>query len=315
MKTLSRPDGLTPVLSQYLAAIYTFTLEGKPAIAARLAERFGVAAPTVTETIKRLQRDGYLVAGSGRTLQLTPAGRYVAQQEVRRLTLVERWLTQGLGLDETVARREAERLVAVIGPELEARLMAQVGDPDLAPLEERPEVMPLDLLVGGEGQDVVVEWVGEADAATLRALERQGIVRGARLRLLEVAPWENRVVVECGGHQLTLERKLAERLRVRRAQPLELLASGPAAREREGPESYAITVESVAGRCPCGHSEGETFEFSGCTPGGLCADAFQSVYQRIQHLRRQREAPEDDIFVPCPEEGTVTFRVHRTAGK
>src|SRR5690348_14304140 len=46
------------VTEEYCVTIYNMTMEGEPVIGARLAERFHVAAPTVTETLKRLVRDG-----------------------------------------------------------------------------------------------------------------------------------------------------------------------------------------------------------------------------------------------------------------
>ena len=55
------------VTEEYLEAIYNMTMEGEPVIGARLAEKFRVSRPTVTETVRRLVTDGYAVQGEDKT--------------------------------------------------------------------------------------------------------------------------------------------------------------------------------------------------------------------------------------------------------
>ena len=69
-------DGYHPPIEEYLETIYELQEEGTPAIQARLAERLGHAAPSVSEMIGRLRADGY-VEPRGRDLVLTPKGTAV----------------------------------------------------------------------------------------------------------------------------------------------------------------------------------------------------------------------------------------------
>ena len=56
-QTESRP---TPTIEDYLAIIYVMERDEDEVIAARLAESLEVAPPTVTVTLKRMERDGWI---------------------------------------------------------------------------------------------------------------------------------------------------------------------------------------------------------------------------------------------------------------
>ena len=59
MKTMS--DGFHPPVEEYLEAIHSLDEEGAQVIQARLAERLGHSAPSVSETVRRLKADGYVL--------------------------------------------------------------------------------------------------------------------------------------------------------------------------------------------------------------------------------------------------------------
>ena len=56
--------------------------EGVPVIQARIAERLGRSAPSVSEMLDRLRKDGY-VEREGRRLSLTESGQALAERVVR----------------------------------------------------------------------------------------------------------------------------------------------------------------------------------------------------------------------------------------
>ena len=51
----------SPTIEDYLAVIYTLDRDGERVIGARLAQSLDVSAPTVTATLKRMERDGWIV--------------------------------------------------------------------------------------------------------------------------------------------------------------------------------------------------------------------------------------------------------------
>ena len=73
----------------------------------RLAEWLGVSAPTVTVSLQRLARDGLIRIADDRSVELTDAGAEAAATIVRRHRIVERWMTDVLGLDWATADLEA----------------------------------------------------------------------------------------------------------------------------------------------------------------------------------------------------------------
>src|SRR5256885_1954305 len=119
--------GTTASVQDYLAAIYDLQSSGKPVIGARLAKHMGISAPAVTEAIHRIVRSGYVRVGRGKELSLTPKGHQIAEVMARRHRLLERWLTEPLGLNWTDAHEEAHRLEHAISPRVEDRLAELLG--------------------------------------------------------------------------------------------------------------------------------------------------------------------------------------------
>src|SRR5256714_3201979 len=125
-------DGFHPPLEEYLEAIHALEEEGVQVIQARLAERLGHSAPSVSEMIRRLRAEGY-VEVKGRAVQLTKEGRKRAESVVRKHRLAERLLTDVIGLEWHKAHIEAGRWEHVISDDVEARLIVLLGNPSTCP--------------------------------------------------------------------------------------------------------------------------------------------------------------------------------------
>jgi DtxR family Mn-dependent transcriptional regulator len=129
-------DGFHPPLEEYLEAIHELEEEGTDVIQARLAERLGHSAPSVSEMIRRLRGDGYLepaAATGGKSVHLTKKGRRLAESVVRKHRLAERLLTDVIGLPWHKAHVEACRWEHVISDEVEERLVELLGHPTTCP--------------------------------------------------------------------------------------------------------------------------------------------------------------------------------------
>ena len=123
----------TPAIQDYLAAIYDLTGGDKPVIGARLARHMHVSAPSITEALRRMQREGYIRLHGKREIRLTSRGLDIAQTMARRHRLLERWLTDVLGLDWSRAHDEAHRLEHALSPVVEERLAKLLGMPSTCP--------------------------------------------------------------------------------------------------------------------------------------------------------------------------------------
>ena len=123
---------LTESSQRYLEAIYILEHTGG-AIAARVAERLAVRAPSVTQALRRLEATALLTVAPDRTLHLTTAGTSLAEQVMRRHRVLERWLVEGLGLDWAQAHGEAQRMEHAVSTEVVDRLYRAMGQPTTCP--------------------------------------------------------------------------------------------------------------------------------------------------------------------------------------
>src|SRR5437764_13774723 len=126
-------ETLSANVEEYLETIYNMNMEDEVVIGARLAEKFGVAPPTVTEMLKRLMRDGYVEMDQKRQVTLTEAGNQAAEAVLRRHRLTERFLVDMLGMQWHQVHEEACRLEHFISGAVEARVVTTLNHPTTCP--------------------------------------------------------------------------------------------------------------------------------------------------------------------------------------
>ncbi len=125
--------GHHPAVEQYLETVLELEEAGIVPLRARIVERLGVSAPSVSETVKRLEREGYLVVDADRVLRLTGTGRAYATAVLRKHRLAEVLLVEVLGVPWPEVHDEACRLEHAISDNLEKRLVTLLGDPGACP--------------------------------------------------------------------------------------------------------------------------------------------------------------------------------------
>ena len=118
---------------EYLQTIFWLQEAGLPMTGANVARAMQLSAPTVHEMIGRLERDGYVTRGADKALAFTDNGREHAEGIVRRHRLIERFLTDVLGIPWDEVHEEAERLEHAMSPVLESRMLAAIGDAKTCP--------------------------------------------------------------------------------------------------------------------------------------------------------------------------------------
>src|SRR4051795_3314729 len=106
---------------------------GLPMTGANVARAMQLSPPTVHEMIGRLERDGYITRAGDKSIAFTDSGREHAEGIVRRHRLIERFLTDVLGIPWHEVHEEAERLEHAMSPVLEARMLAAFGDAKTCP--------------------------------------------------------------------------------------------------------------------------------------------------------------------------------------
>jgi DtxR family transcriptional regulator, Mn-dependent transcriptional regulator len=126
-------EGATVAEEEYLQILFWLHEAGLPMTGANVARAMQLSAPTVHEMIGRLERDGYITRAKDRTISFTESGSSHAEAIVRRHRLIERFLTDVLGIPWDEVHEEAERLEHAMSPTLEARMLAAIGDAQTCP--------------------------------------------------------------------------------------------------------------------------------------------------------------------------------------
>jgi DtxR family Mn-dependent transcriptional regulator len=121
-----------PAFEEYCEAIWELKEDEVEVIQARVAERLNVSRPAVSEMIRRMQNEGF-VALEGTTINLTAAGRHLAERVVRRHRLAERLLTDVLGLPWADAHVEAGKWEHVISEPVERAINRVLDNPTTCP--------------------------------------------------------------------------------------------------------------------------------------------------------------------------------------
>ena len=126
-------DHATVAEEEYLQIMFWLEEAGLPMTGANVARAMQLSPPTVHEMIGRLERDGYVSRAKDKTLSFTDDGRNHAAAIVRRHRLIERFLTDVLGIPWDEVHEEAERLEHAMSPVLEERMLAAIGNATTCP--------------------------------------------------------------------------------------------------------------------------------------------------------------------------------------
>jgi DtxR family Mn-dependent transcriptional regulator len=123
----------TEAEEEYLQSLFWLHEAGLPMTGANLARAMQLSAPTVSQMVGRLERDGYIARDSGRTISFTEEGRRHAERIVSRHRMIERFLTDVVGVPWDDVHEEAERLEHAMTPRFEAYVRSAVGDAATCP--------------------------------------------------------------------------------------------------------------------------------------------------------------------------------------
>ena len=173
---------------EYLQTLFWLQEAKLPMTGANVARAMQLSAPTVHEMIGRLERDGYITRGADKVISFTDNGREHAEGVVRRHRLIERFLTDVLGIAWDEVHEEAERLEHAMSPVLEERMLAAIGDAKTCPHghpivgHARLEGVPLADVRDGASV-TILRFENEAEDL-LHYLKEIGIEPGMKGRLL-----------------------------------------------------------------------------------------------------------------------------------
>lgn len=203
-------------IQEYLEAIYKLSLKGEVR-PTQIAEVLAVSGPTVTATLRRLESADLVTRPAG-GVALTERGSREAIEVVRRHRLAERFLVDALQLPWETVHEEACLLEHAMSPRVLEALEVFLDNPSVCPhghpipsvegILPAPVGVPLaGLTAGAEG---FVVRVSEDDDEVVAYLGSVGLIPGARVHVLEVAPFDGPMLVVVPGAEHAVSREIAK---------------------------------------------------------------------------------------------------------
>jgi DtxR family Mn-dependent transcriptional regulator len=226
---------LIDTTEMYLRTIYELEEEGITPMRARIAERLHQSGPTVSQTVARMERDGLVVVGRDRQLELTSMGRMTATRVMRKHRLAECMLVDILHMPWEEVHAEACRWEHVMSESVERRLLDLLGNPAVSPYgnpipgldelnpgatvlaDDTGAVLPLSEVCRDDVIRVVVRRLAEPiqeQADIMVLMRRIGVMPGASVKAHRSA---GGVMIGSAGEYTELPRDVADHVFVQAA--------------------------------------------------------------------------------------------------
>lgn len=203
-------DKPSSTIENYLSLMYVLERDKEPVLGVRLAELMNVTPPTVTNTLKRMVRDGLITMDKNGT-RLTKAGKQSARTVVRRHMLTE-WMMVRM-LPWSKLHEEAHNLEHAISSQVETALFEELGHPQTCPHGnplpgcDKAVADWVPLIEVPTNQLVTIRRVhelAEYNLQLLAFLEKKGVTPGAEVTVLEVLPFNQTITLDVNSQAVTL---------------------------------------------------------------------------------------------------------------
>ena len=193
-------------VEDYVRTIYGLSERGVAVTNTTLSNRLGLSPSSVSGMITKLSQLGLVTHIRYRSVELTPSGRQLAYDVLRRHRLLELFLVEELDYTWDEVHQEADSLEHAVSDELVAHIAAKLGDPTHDPhgdpipsadgVVERPTTKLLDQLPPGTVGTIARVW--DTDSELLRYLTDHNLTLGNRIEIVERKPFGGPLVVRVG---------------------------------------------------------------------------------------------------------------------
>jgi DtxR family Mn-dependent transcriptional regulator len=173
---------------------------------------------------KNLTKKNYVIWKKGRGFKLTKKGRKLALDVLRRHRIAERLLVDLLGVSWEEAHDMACEWEHVLTEEQCNRVLEKLDDPTTCPhgnpipaangtLHPLSELSLADL---DQEEEAIIDCISDENLEILRMMASMGMLPGERVRVVQVSPVGDTLIIEVGTAQFALSCDLAKRVRVHR---------------------------------------------------------------------------------------------------
>jgi len=229
------------VVEEYLKTILLLSEKGEPVKTTEIAKSLGLAPATITEGLQKLAENGLVDYKPYHGASLTSEGRSIASKIRRKHRLLERFLTDMLGLESSNVHKQACKLEHSLSDEAEVALCRVLNHPDTCS-DDAQAIPPCDLDVEScveckekpitsiksrrersalksltqlrKGEKARVLFIRGGRSAVSR-LHNMGVTKDAEIQMLKRAPFSGPVEVCVRGCKLALGRGVASKIFVK----------------------------------------------------------------------------------------------------
>ena len=212
-------EKVSATIEDYLGILYISERDGDSITGTRLAELLGVSTPTVTNTLKRMLRDGLITMDANHIPHLTEHGDQLARTVMRRHMLAEWMLIRMLSWSKV--HQEAHGFEHTISDEVETALLQDLNQPQTCPhgnpLPGHEDAVsawvPLTSLKAGDSVTIRrIHELAEDIPELLSFLEEKHIEPGQQVKVTEVLPFNQTVTLLVEDQLVTLGFSSAKRI-------------------------------------------------------------------------------------------------------
>lgn len=192
-------------IEDYLKTIYELAEKDARVSTSQIAEAMQVKPASVTNMMKRLAALNLVNYKKSYGVTLTSKGKKIALKMIRHHRLIELFLTQELGFGWEEVHEQAELLEHVISKQFAERIADILGDPQFDPHGDPipsndGEIVsrcsePLSTLTTGHTA-VVLRVTKSTDSDLLCYLAELGMVPGAKVSVINVAPFDGPLTLQ-----------------------------------------------------------------------------------------------------------------------
>ncbi|MBA7595479.1 HTH-type transcriptional regulator MntR [subsurface metagenome] len=202
---------ITESVEEYLEAIYRLGERGEAATTTGVANELKVAPASATQMLKKLAKQRYLKYTPYRGVYLTPKGKKIGKEILRKHRVMEKFLSI-LGLPKSRVHKDACELEHHIPDDLERAIHQRVEGEKTLPPGTPSDVVSLTSLL--DGQKGVISFIGGGRGASQR-LADLGLTPRTEVTVVRSALFRGPLMVSVRGTTLAIGRGVAARVFVR----------------------------------------------------------------------------------------------------
>ena len=203
----------TPLIEDYLIYIYILIRDGISVSGAKLSRLLKVSPPTVTNTIKRMVRDGFVKISDKKEITLTKHGNDFAMSVLTRHMYAEWLLAESLNVSWVDSHKEAHTLEHGISSKVEKALINKMSKyttcPHGNPLPGKENLTSnwQQLKSFNEGDNIIFRRIhefGEDTPGILDYLQEKSILPGTKATIKSIRSFDNTITIEINDNKITL---------------------------------------------------------------------------------------------------------------